>query len=122
MIIGVQDFYYSVADTRRAKAFYTGALGMKLVSEHAHWIALDCHGFRVGLHPENQPIPTVPRDAHGAHAGGTLTLKSSDISEDRIQIEKHGGKILGEADQPWGHMLIFEDPDGNVLKLMRPKA
>jgi len=26
-----------------------------------------------------------------------------------------------QADAPWGHMLVFEDLDGNVLKLMKPK-
>ena len=34
---------------------------------------------------------------------------------------KLGNLILGEDDAPWGHMLVFEDCDGNVLKLMNPK-
>src|SRR4051794_20226432 len=121
MITGVQDIYYSVTDTTRAVRFYTEALGLKLVNAGDYWVALDCHGVRVGLHPEGKPIPHVPRDSHGAHAGGTLTLKSDNIAEDRKRLEKFGAKILGEADQDWGHMLVFEDPDGNVLKLMRPK-
>jgi predicted enzyme related to lactoylglutathione lyase len=33
-----------------------------------------------------------------------------------------GGKWVTEELVPWGHMLIFEDPDGNVLKLMQPKG
>ena len=51
-----------------------------------------------------------------SHAGATLTLKSNNVTEDRKRIESFGCKILGEADQPWGHMLVFEDPDGTVLK------
>lgn len=121
MITGVQDIYYSVTDTKRAKLFYTEALGMKIAFEHEYWIALDCHGVRIGLHPEDHPIHLVPRDSHGAHAGATLTLKSDNIPEDRQRLERFGAKILGEADQQWGHMLVFEDPDGNVLKLMNPK-
>jgi catechol 2,3-dioxygenase-like lactoylglutathione lyase family enzyme len=121
MITGIQDIYYSVTDTKRAINFYTEALGMKLVFATEHWIALDCHGVRVGLHPEDKAIPVVPRDSHGAHAGATLTLKSDNITEDRQRIEKFGAKILGEDDAEWGHMLVFEDLDGNVLKLMRPK-
>lgn len=121
MITGIQDVYYSVTDSKRAIRFYTEGLGMRLVGESEYWIALDCHGVRVGLHPEDKPIPHVPRDAHGAHAGATITLKSDNVPEDRKRLEKFGAKILGEADQPWGHMLVFEDPDGNVLKLMRPK-
>lgn len=121
MITGIQDFYYSVNQPKRAIQFYTEGLGMKLVEEGEYWIALDCHGIKIGLHPEGRAIPEVPRDSHGAHAGGTLTLKSDNISEDRSRLEKLGAKILGEADQPWGHMLVLEDPDGNVLKLMNPK-
>lgn len=121
MITGVQDVYYSVTDTKRAIRFYTDGLGMRLVEDGEYWIALDCAGVRIGLHPENNPIPRVPRDGHGAHAGATLTLKSNNVAEDRKRLERLGAVILGEADQPWGHMLVFEDPDGNVLKLMDPK-
>lgn len=121
MITGVQDFYYSVSNPERAKRFYIEGLGLKLSFEHDHWIALNCGGVQVGLHPEESPIPHIPRDSHGAHAGGTLTLRSNDVPGDKKRIESFDGKILGEADQPWGHMLIFEDPDGNVLKLMNPK-
>ena len=121
MITGIQDVYYSVTDVQRAIRFYTGALGMKLINESEYWIVLDCFGMTVGLHPERDVLPMIPRDSHGAHAGGTLTLKSNNIPEDRIRLEKAGAKILGEADEHWGHMLVFEDPDGNVLKLMNPK-
>jgi len=121
MIGGIQDVYYSVTDTKRAIAFYTEALGMRLVTANEFWIVLDCHGVTVGLHPEAKPIPRIPRDSHGAHAGATLTLKSDNVPEDRKKLERLGAKILGEDDQPWGHMLVFEDPDGNVLKLMNPK-
>ena len=46
-------------------------------------------------------IPLVPPDSHGAHAGGTLTLKSDNIPDDRKKLEALGAKILGEDDQPW---------------------
>ena len=121
MIVGIQDVYYSVTNPERAIKFYTEALGMRLVSENEFWIVLDCHGVTVGLHPESKPVPHIPRDSHGAHAGATLTLKSDNVPEDRQKLERHGSKILGEDDQPWGHMLVFEDLDGNVLKLMNPK-
>ena len=107
MITGVKDVYYSVTDVVRAKRFYIEGLGLKLSFEHEHWIALDCGGVQVGLHPEENAIPAIPRDSHGAHAGATLTFKSNNVKEDRERIEAHGGKILGEADQPWGHMLVF---------------
>lgn len=121
MITGIVDVYYSITDVAKARRFYVDCLGLKVNFEHEHFIGLDCAGVQIGLHPEDNPIPRIPRDAHGAHAGGTVTFKSNNIKEDRARIESFGGKILGEADQPWGHMLVFEDPDGNVLKLMNPK-
>lgn len=123
MITGVQDIYYSVSDTRRAIRFYTEALQMKLVTDSEWWISLDCGGVQIGLHPleAGETIEKVGRDSHGAHGQATLTLKSTDVPADRKRIEQMGGKILSEDDAPWGHMLVFEDPDGNVLKLMRPK-
>ena len=61
MINGIQDFYYSVTDAKRAKSFYTEALGMKILFEHDYWIALDCFGVRIGLHPEDKAIPQCGR-------------------------------------------------------------
>lgn len=121
MIKGIQDIYYNVVEPKRAIRFYTEGLGMRLLEESEYWIALDCGGIRVGLHPGSETVPHVPRDSHGAHAGATLTLRSDSVSADRKRLEQLGAKILGEADQPWGHLLVFEDPDGNVLKLMNPK-
>jgi len=120
MITGVQDIYYNISDRERAVRFYTEALGMSCLSNEPYWVALDCKGVRIGLHPEDK-VHRVPRDSHGAHGQATLTLRSNDIKEDRARIQSLGGKILSENEQPWGHMLVFEDPDGNVLKLMNPK-
>jgi len=73
--------------------------------------------LNLGLHwTAGAAIPTTSRDSHGQNCGGTLTFDSDNIIEDKERIEKAGGKILGEADQPWGHMQVFEDLDGNVLK------
>lgn len=124
MIHGVRDIYYNVENRKRALAFYTEALQMKLRFEMDGWTALDCGGVQVGLHPTHggEKIERVKRDSHGAFGQATLTLHSDNIAEDRARIERLGGVILGEAEQPWGHMLVFEDPDGNVIKLMKPPA
>ncbi len=121
MITGIQDVYYNVRDMKRAVGFYTEVLGMKVTYGSEYWTSLDCGGVRVGLHGSDA-VPAVPRDAHGAHAGATLTLRSTDIADDRRRLEGAGAKVLGTADEPWGEMLVFEDLDGNVLKLMKPKA
>lgn len=122
MIGDIQDVYYNVSNMKQSVSFYENVLGFKKVFGDEYWTALDKNGFRLGLHwTEGESVPSVPKDSHGAHAGATITLKSTDIPEDRKVLEANNCTILGEADAAWGHMLIFEDPDGNVLKLMNPK-
>ncbi len=122
MIKGVHDIYYNVTDMKRAVSFYKESLNMKISFESDHWTSMDCGGVMIGLHwTEGNPIPAFPRDGHGAHCGGTLTLSSDLVTADRLILENAGAKILGEMDESWGHMLIFEDLDGNVLKLQHAK-
>lgn len=107
----------------KAVQFYSEALGMKKTYGHEYWTTMQIGNLNLGLHwTEGEEIPPTPRDSHGQSCGGTLTFDSDNIAEDRAKIEKAGGKILGEADQPWGHMLVFEDLEGNVLKLMKQKS
>jgi predicted enzyme related to lactoylglutathione lyase len=121
MITGIQDFYYNVKDMAEAVRFYE-ALGLKKEFGDEYWTAMTIAGFKLGLHgSEGKAVPPTPRDAHGQHCGGTLTFRSDGIAADKKKIESAGGRILGEADAPWGQMLVFEDPDGNLLKLMKPK-
>lgn len=122
MIKGYRDFYYNVTDMKRAQSFFEKALGMTAVYETEHWTTMNVGNLNLGLHwTEGQSIPQTPRDSHGQACGGTLTFHSDNIAEDKLQIEKYGGRILGEDDAPWGHMLVFEDLDGNVMKLMKAK-
>ena len=122
MIKGVHDIYCNVKDMEKAVKFYSEVLNMKVGCKSDHWTSMDCQGVMIGLHwSEGNDIPTFPRDSHGAHCGGTLTLASDDVSSDRKILEDAGAKILGEMDASWGHMLIFEDLDGNVLKLQNAK-
>lgn len=120
MIKGYKDFYYNVSDMSGAVRFYTEAFGMKKIYGDEHWTTMSLGNLNFGLHwSEGEPIPKTPRDSHGQSCGGTLTFESDDIASDRKAIEQAGGKILGEAQEHWGHMLVFEDPDCNVLKLMK---
>ena len=121
MILAIQDVYYNVADMERAVRFYRDVLNLEVVEETEHWSALELGGTRIGLHwTGGQPVPRVPRDAHGAHAGGTLTLRTTSCKDELARLEEHGVTILGHSDNPWGNLVIFEDPDGNVLKVMEP--
>lgn len=123
MITGIQDVYYNVSDMDRAIEFYDRALGLKTAERDPYFTALEVDGLRLGLHATGgRPVPRVDRDAHGAHAGATITFRVDDLDAARERLEQGGVEILGASDNPWGRILVFEDPDGNVLKLMEPPA
>jgi predicted enzyme related to lactoylglutathione lyase len=119
---GVNDVYYNVRDMNRAVAFYHDVLGIKVVETDDWWTSLDVGGVRLGLHwSEGHEVPRVARDEHGAHAGATLTLRVDDIRVATKALEARGVTLLGPIQHaPWGSLVAFEDPDGNVLKLMQP--
>ena len=95
MIRGYRDFYYNVTDMKRAQSFYERALSMKAVYETEYWTTMNIGNLNLGLHwSEGQSIPKTPRDSHGQSCGGTLTFHSDNIAEEKIQIEKAGGKAI----------------------------
>lgn len=120
MITGYKDIYYNVKDMEKAVTFYQEALQMFKEAGDEYWTSMSVGNLSLGLHwTEGNAVPPTVRNSHGQENGGTLTLSSDNITEDRARIEKFGGKILSETNQPWGHILVFEDIDGNVLKLMK---
>lgn len=122
MITGVRDVYYNVSDMDRAIEFYGGVLGLRVVDSSPYWTSLDLGGARIGLHGTGgNRVADVPRDAHGPHGGGVLTLAVDDIDATVSELRDHGVRFLGEISRdPWGSTAAFVDPDGNVLKLMQP--
>ena len=121
MIVGIQDVYYNVSDMARAVAFYTDVLGCEVRFGDEYWTSLSAHGINLGLHGTNgRAVPEVPQDEHGANAGGTLTFKSDNFTADKEKLISHGVIIVGEVNADFGNVLIFKDPDGNILKLMQP--
>jgi len=122
MITGVQDFYYNVSDMNKSVNFYRDVLGMKVVVQNDYWSQLEIDKTTIGLHwTEGKEVPEIPHDAHGAHCGGSLTLCSTNVKEDSEILEKVGVNILGSSNNPWGNIVVFQDLDGNIIKLMEPK-
>ena len=122
MITGIQDVYVNVADMQRSLDFYTQVLGCQVTYEDEYWSSLDAYGLKLGLHwTGGEPVPPVPFDEHGADAGATITFRSDDVTADQQRLLEKGVTVVGEIDEEFGHLVVFRDPDGNFLKLMRPK-
>lgn len=123
MLTGLQDVHYNVQDMERAVRFYRDVLGMRVLDSNPWWTSLEFFGARVGLRgADGGPVPAVPRDAHGALAGATLTLRSTGRDADVQYLQRSGATVLSTSDHPWGRIAVFLDSEGNVLKLMQPPA
>lgn len=119
MVVGVQDVYVNVSEMEQAVTFYRDLLGLEVTDETPHFVGLKAGEVRIGLHWNGgHPVPPVPHDAHGAHAGATITFRVANLDEAATAVESAAATILGRSENPWGNILVLQDPDGNVLKLM----
>ncbi len=119
MVVGVQDVYVNVSEMEPALVFYRDVLGLTVTDETPHFVGLSAGGVRIGLHwTGGSPVPEIAHDAHGAHAGATITFRVANLEETLASVEVAGATILGQSENPWGNILVMQDPDGNVLKLM----
>jgi catechol 2,3-dioxygenase-like lactoylglutathione lyase family enzyme len=111
--------FVATVDPARAKAFYAGALGLRLVTEDRFALVFDAGGtkLRVNVVPELAPAPytvlgwIVP-DVRGAVR--ELTARS-------VVFQRFEG-LAQDDDAIWaapGGALVawFRDPDGNTLSL-----
>lgn len=120
MVQGIQDVYINVQDMERGVNFYRDVLGLTVTDSDPHFTGLDVGGVRFGLHwTGGVPVPPIAHDAHGAFVGATITFKVNDIEKAKQALLDNDIHILGSSDNPWGKIVVFADPDGNVMKFMQ---
>jgi catechol 2,3-dioxygenase-like lactoylglutathione lyase family enzyme len=112
--------FVSIVDVARAKNFYQGTLGLRLVAEEPPFaLVFDANGImlRLGMAKELPP-------AHGTVLGWQVpdiaaTVKS--LEEAGVRFERFAGMDqdeLGIWTSPTGAKVAwFKDPDGNILSL-----
>ncbi len=112
--------FVPTADPARARAFYEGVLGLRLVGEDAFALVFDCGGttLRVAsVGPGHMParftvlgwhVPDAAQTARDLQARGVAFERYEGMRQDElgIWISPAGAKVA------W-----FRDPDGNVLSL-----
>ena len=106
-----------VSDREKAKAWYTGQLGMSVLHEEGHWVTVGrpgkggalhlCLGSEVGfaLEPGNT---------------GILVFVEGDLKTECAKLKDRGVEFVHEpTKQPWGVWdAMIRDPDGNEILLM----
>ncbi len=120
-ITGLAHFTIPVTDLKRAEAFYTGALGMKVVQPERGsngMVFLDAGGVCVILATVDEPISTAKVD-NIHHA---FTVKKADYDKARKELTDKGVEIVFEETREGGAVngprFYFHDPDGNVLEII----
>ena len=101
-------------DVDRAKAFYSGVLG--LLSKPGSPDEFETGNVTLSLwDPEAEGLPFEP-----ATAG--IALRVADVHEARARLEAAGVRFEGTEDTGVCHMAFLHDPDGNLLILHRRYA
>jgi catechol 2,3-dioxygenase-like lactoylglutathione lyase family enzyme len=101
-------------DVDRAKAFYSGILG--LPSKPGSPDEFETGNVTLSLwDPEAEGLSFEP-----ATAG--IALRVADVHEARARLEAAGVRFEGTEDTGVCHMAFFHDPDGNLLILHRRYA
>lgn len=111
--------FVSTADARRARAFYEGVLGLRVVSEEGFAIVFDVGGttLRVTIAHEVVVGPYTVLGWQVADIAATVrSLRERGVAFERY--EPFTQDELGIWAAPGGGKVAwFKDPDGNILSL-----
>jgi len=106
-------------DTARARAFYEGVLGLRVVSEDDFALVLDAGGTTVRVTNVHELTP-APFTVLGWEVTSILDSIAG-LQKKGVTFERYGGMKQDEAGvwmAPGGARIAwFKDPDGNVLSL-----
>lgn len=116
-----------IPDYDAAIAFFTQVLGFELVedtvlSETKRFVRLRPRGGETALLLA-QPKNAEERAAIGRQAGGRVGffLHTDDFARDFAALKAAGVVIRGEPrSEPYGRVVVFEDPWGNPWDLIAP--
>ncbi|HEY5539680.1 MAG TPA: VOC family protein [Thermoplasmata archaeon] len=111
--------FVATTDSRRAKEFYQGVLGLRLMGDEEFAIVLDAHGtmLRVSKVRELVPAPYTVLGWTVDDIGAT----ARELTEKGVRFERFPGVPQDDHGiwrAPDGTKVAwFKDPDGNVLSL-----
>ena len=111
--------FVATTDAGKAKAFYGGILGLRLVSEDGFALVFDVNGTMLRVQIVAAVVPH-PYTSLGWAVGNIAALVGA-LSEVGVRFEVYAGMgqdAMGVWASPSGAKVAwFKDPDGNVLSL-----
>lgn len=117
MITSVAFIVYAVNDVERSRAFYEGALGLKLSRRWENeWIEYDIGDTSLAIARADKDNP----------AGGkrpAVAFEVSDLDAFVVGLKANGVKIVQDVfDTPVCRMAVVQDPDGNEFIIHKLKS
>lgn len=112
-------------DIQKAKAFYGGTLGMKLVGDFGEAATFESAGAMLFIYQRDAP----PKADHTVANWEVTDIHEAvaALREKGVQMERYEGMdqdetgISARSDNgPWA--AWFKDPDGNTLAVIQPPA
>jgi len=115
MIDKIAYLWYPTTDMNRAVEFYKNVLGFKLLFERQDWSEFDISGQRLAL-------CKVDAIAHGKTLSEPgVSFMAKPIEKVIDALSRKGVSFAGELQvYPYGKLIRFQDPDGNILGLYEP--
>ncbi len=118
-----------VDDLERARSFYCGVLGLRVLFSDARFCALDVNGKHVlllflrGASLQEAKLPggvIPPHDGSGpVHIG--FAVEVGEFAQWESHLSGSGVSILSQVKWPrGGRSIYFRDPDGHLLEILTP--
>jgi catechol 2,3-dioxygenase-like lactoylglutathione lyase family enzyme len=111
--------FVGVRDAARAREFYAGKLGLKLIEESPFALVFDCNGVMIRVTPVQDLTPqrfTVLGWQVSDIEQAVTRLENAGIELKRYPGVSQGARGIWSA--PGGAKVAwFEDPDGNILSV-----
>jgi catechol 2,3-dioxygenase-like lactoylglutathione lyase family enzyme len=111
--------FVATKDAAKARAFYQGTLGLRLVSDDAFALVFDAHGTMLRIAKVRELIP-APFTVLGWKVPG-IRNASAELMKKGVEFQRYPGLEQDESgvwNSPGGAKVAwFKDPDGNTLSL-----
>lgn len=111
--------FAATTDRARAKAFYGGTLGLKLVHEDDFAMVFDSNGIHLRVSPVRELTPQpftvlgwevadIKAAVASLTSAGVTFVRVPGLAQDELGIWNPGGAV---------YVAWFKDPDGNMLSV-----
>lgn len=116
MIRRIWNITLTVKNLKRSVDFYENILGLQKKYEFRDYVGFDCGGVEIGLKTWGEL--EKPRKGEPC-----ISFLVDDVDDAYRNLRQNGVKVIeGPKDTVWGgRIILFEDPDGNLLQLTKIK-